>query len=99
MVYPGSAGQGLRCTFIPFLSAEGKAARDIFFNTLSIEEPDIRVLNYAPGPLDTDMQKQCRECKDPGLRKIFIGKNKGLLIEVISERKFMLPKLNVILYM
>ena len=51
----------------------GKAARDIFFDTISKEEPDIRVLNYAPGPLDTDMQKQCRECKDPGLRQAFIG--------------------------
>lgn len=54
------------------LYCAGKAARDIFFDTMSKEEPDIRVLNYAPGPLDTDMQRQCRECKDPGLRKVCI---------------------------
>lgn len=54
------------------LYCAGKAARDIFFDTFSKEEPDIRVLNYAPGPLDTDMQRQCRECKDPGLRKVCV---------------------------
>lgn len=53
------------------LYCAGKAARDIFFETLSKEDPDVRVLNYAPGPLDTDMQTQCRQCKDPELRKVF----------------------------
>ncbi|CAG9857978.1 unnamed protein product [Phyllotreta striolata] len=33
----------------------GKAARDLFFKVLSIEEPDVVVLNYSPGPVDTDM--------------------------------------------
>lgn len=39
----------------------GKAARDMFFKVLAIEEPSIRVLNYAPGPVDTDMQTYLRE--------------------------------------
>ena len=29
--------------------------RDMLFNVVALEEPDVRVLNYAPGPLDTDM--------------------------------------------
>ncbi len=39
------------------LYCSGKAARDLFFKTLAVEETggNVRVLNYAPGPLDTDM--------------------------------------------
>lgn len=33
----------------------GKAARDIFFKILAIEEPKLLVLNYSPGPVDTDL--------------------------------------------
>lgn len=33
----------------------GKAARDLFFKVLSVEEPNIIVLNYSPGPVDTEM--------------------------------------------
>lgn len=43
------------------LYCTGKAARDMFFKVLAAEEPTIRVLNYAPGPLDTDMQTCLRE--------------------------------------
>ncbi|XP_036433919.1 sepiapterin reductase b [Colossoma macropomum] len=42
------------------LYCTGKAARDMIFRVLAAEEPDIRVLNYAPGPLDTDMQAEAR---------------------------------------
>lgn len=33
----------------------GKAARDSLFKVMAVEEPTWRVLNYAPGPLDTKM--------------------------------------------
>lgn len=53
----------------------GKAARDMFFRVLALEYPDIRVLNYAPGPCDTDMQKKCREeTGDPEVKNMFICK-------------------------
>ncbi|XP_033761326.1 sepiapterin reductase-like [Pecten maximus] len=39
------------------LYCAGKAARDMFFRVLSAEEPSIRVLTYAPGPIDTDMMR------------------------------------------
>ena len=41
----------------------GKAAREMFHQVVALEHPHdgLRVLNYAPGPLDTDMQKEIRE--------------------------------------
>lgn len=33
----------------------GKAAREMYFKCLAAECPQLRVLNYAPGPLNTDM--------------------------------------------
>ncbi|CAI9741667.1 sepiapterin reductase-like [Octopus vulgaris] len=42
------------------LYCTNKAARDMFFKVLAGEEKDLRILNYAPGPLDTDMQKNIR---------------------------------------
>ncbi|XP_060086108.1 sepiapterin reductase-like [Ylistrum balloti] len=43
------------------LYCTGKAARDMFFRVLAAEDPSLRVLNYAPGPCETDMQRACRE--------------------------------------
>jgi sepiapterin reductase len=37
-----------------------KAARDMFHQCIATEN-NVRVLNYAPGPLDTDMQKEIRD--------------------------------------
>lgn len=41
------------CALKPFknwaLYCSGKAARDMMFQVLALEEPDVRVLNYAPG--------------------------------------------------
>lgn len=33
----------------------GKAARELFFRVFALEEPNIIVFNYSPGPVDTDM--------------------------------------------
>lgn len=33
----------------------GKAARDLYFRVLAKEDPTLLVLNYSPGPVDTDM--------------------------------------------
>lgn len=64
------------CALKPFSSwvlyCSGKAARDMMFRVLAEEEPDLRVLNYAPGPLDTDMQLEARSNSgDATLRKSF----------------------------
>ena len=53
----------------------GKAARDMLFKTMALEDTSIRVLNYAPGPIDTDMQHLAREyTADTELRNMFRGK-------------------------
>jgi sepiapterin reductase len=52
----------------------GKAARDIMFATMALEEPKVLVLSYAPGPLDTEMQLVARtQTKDPEIRDMFAG--------------------------
>ncbi|NXP64690.1 SPRE reductase, partial [Chloropsis cyanopogon] len=64
------------CALEPFPSwapyCAAKAARDMMFRVLALEEPELRVLNYAPGPLDTDMQLLARtRTADPGMRRHF----------------------------
>jgi len=50
------------CGVVPFSSlslyCSGKAARDMFFKVLAVEQPSMRILNYAPGPVDTAMRNQ-----------------------------------------
>ena len=39
-----------------------KAAREMLFKVLALENPDnMKVLNYAPGPIDTEMVKVRRD--------------------------------------
>uniref|UniRef100_UPI0037E96938 sepiapterin reductase a n=1 Tax=Semicossyphus pulcher TaxID=241346 RepID=UPI0037E96938 len=64
------------CALQPFSSwvlyCSGKAAREMVFRVLAQEEPDLRVLNYSPGPLDTAMQQEARSVTgDSSLRKSF----------------------------
>ena len=67
------------CAIQPFatwsLYCAGKAARELFSRVLSQEMSTsaFQVLNYAPGPLDTYMQKEIRECEgcDAQLHTIF----------------------------
>ena len=52
-----------------------RAARETLFRTMAMENTEVRVLNYCPGPVDTNMQAEIRNCtKDPDVKKIFIGK-------------------------
>ncbi|KAL4630146.1 Sepiapterin reductase-like [Arapaima gigas] len=54
------------------LYCAGKAARNMVFRVLAKEEPDVRVLSYSPGPMDTDMQAQARSYSaDPALKQSF----------------------------
>ena len=60
---------------IHILIIAGKAARDMLFRTMALEEPEIRILNYAPGPVDTDMQVIARsKTADKELKQMFAGK-------------------------
>ncbi|NXU24464.1 SPRE reductase, partial [Thalassarche chlororhynchos] len=82
------------CAVKPFknwaLYCSGKASRDMMFQVLALEEPDVRVLNYAPGPLDTDMQLLARtKTGDPEMRQYFQGlQESGQLIDcTVSAQK------------
>lgn len=61
------------CALQPFpswvLYCTGKAARNMMFRVLAKEESGLRVLNYAPGPLETDMHVYARaNTADDGIR-------------------------------
>lgn len=48
-----------RKTFKYFaMYGSGKAARDLYFKVLAVEEPNIVVLNYSPGMVETEMAKE-----------------------------------------
>lgn len=48
----------------------GKAAREMFFRVLALENEDVTVLNYSPGMVDTAMAEELRtKAKDDGLRE------------------------------
>ncbi|NXH43041.1 SPRE reductase, partial [Dicaeum eximium] len=84
------------CAHEPFpswaLYCSGKAARDMMFRVLAREEPGVRVLSYAPGPLDTDMQLLARtRTADLGMRQHFQRlQEKGQLIDSsVSAQKLL----------
>eukprot|EP00735_Rhodelphis_limneticus_P005035 TRINITY_DN1672_c0_g1::TRINITY_DN1672_c0_g1_i1::g.17795::m.17795 TRINITY_DN1672_c0_g1::TRINITY_DN1672_c0_g1_i1::g.17795 ORF type:complete len:263 (+),score=57.07,sp/Q17QK8/SPRE_BOVIN/37.12/8e-43,adh_short/PF00106.20/1.5e-15,Nop/PF01798.13/0.16 TRINITY_DN1672_c0_g1_i1:43-831(+) len=54
----------------------GKAARDMMHKCVGTESPSdgVKTVNYAPGPLDTDMQKEIREAMpDVPLKDAFVN--------------------------
>ncbi|NXB11199.1 SPRE reductase, partial [Cnemophilus loriae] len=84
------------CAREPFRSwalyCAGKAARDMLFQVLALEEPGVRVLSYAPGPLDTDMQLLARtKTGDPRMRQHFqrMLENGQLLESSVSAQKLL----------
>ncbi|KAI8800518.1 hypothetical protein BJ742DRAFT_686068 [Cladochytrium replicatum] len=84
------------------LYSTGKAARDMFFRCVALEEdnrdkelhgdgttsrPRVRALSYAPGPMETQMQKQIRsEMPDVGLRGAFMEMHeKNTLVDPLKS--------------
>ena len=37
-----------------------KAAREMALRVLDVENPDVRTLNYSPGPLESDMSEELK---------------------------------------
>lgn len=78
------------------LYAAGKAARDMYHASLAKENPGMRIVNYAPGPLETDMTEEIRACKqlDAGLKPAFQKKledpmdSARRLVELVKEDTF-----------
>ncbi|XP_074872538.1 sepiapterin reductase-like [Carettochelys insculpta] len=72
------------------LYCAGKASRDMMFQVLALEKPDVRVLSYAPGPMDTEMQQLARtKSGDPELRQQLLRmKERGQLLDCrVSAQK------------
>ncbi|WAQ95064.1 SPRE-like protein [Mya arenaria] len=74
------------------LYCASKAARDMYLQVLAKERSWVRVLNWAPGPLDTEMMVSCRQCADDELRQSYIEmhEKKTLLTCSQSAEKLML---------
>ena len=63
-----------------------KCARDMVFRVMSQEEETYRVLNYAPGPLDTPMLEYVRaNVVDPELRNMFFCKFTFLALMIVVQ--------------
>ncbi|KAG0745535.1 hypothetical protein G6F57_003437 [Rhizopus arrhizus] len=66
------------------LYATGKAARDMLLKVITKENPSIRTLSYAPGPLANEMQKNVRESLgDEEQKKLYTKMaNEGQLVKM-----------------
>lgn len=85
-----------KCGIVPFesfgLYSSGKAAREMFFKVLAAEEKDVLVLNYSPGPIDTDMtvDVQANSCS-PDIQSMFKGlrDSKTILTPLQTTKRFL----------
>lgn len=92
------------CGIKPFaglaLYGSGKAAREMYFKVLAEERPELKVLNYSPGPVKTAMVANIAgTTTNADLKSLFtsmIDENKLLLpeqtakkcLDVVSEGKY-----------
>ncbi|KDR16573.1 sepiapterin reductase [Zootermopsis nevadensis] len=92
------------CAIKPFNSmgyyCTGKASREMFFRVLAKENPTLTVLNYAPGPVDTDMVSEVISgTGDADIKQMFVNLKKeekiltveqttNRIIEVLENGKF-----------
>ncbi|KYN27820.1 PREDICTED: sepiapterin reductase [Trachymyrmex cornetzi] len=77
-----------------------KAAREMYFKVFALENPDVNVLNYAPGPVDTDMFTMvCEKIIDTKVKKAFnemrekktvltTEQTVNRLVQVLKEHKY-----------
>nr|BAN20918.1 short-chain dehydrogenase [Riptortus pedestris] len=56
----------------------GKASREMYMKVLSAESPSLRLLNYSPGPVGTDMVDRC-------ISKIDFSETRGMFEKMKTE--------------
>lgn len=74
----------------------GKAAREMFFKVFAEENPQVNVLNYAPGPVETDMYQTMltevthRETKEmfSNIKPLTTEQTVTRLVQVLKEQKY-----------
>lgn len=81
---------------VPFASfteyCTGKAARQMYFKVLAAEEKETLVLNYSPGPVETDMTVDVQKnSHDSGVRGMFenLRSEKTILTTEQTTAKFL----------
>ncbi|XP_011688799.1 PREDICTED: sepiapterin reductase-like isoform X2 [Wasmannia auropunctata] len=79
--------------------ASAKAAREMYFKVFALENPDVNVLSYAPGLVDTDMLTTvCGTVADSKTKKMFYEmKEKSMLtteqtvnclVQILKKHKY-----------
>ena len=71
------------------LYSPSRAARNAYFGVLVAENPDVRVLNYSPGPCDTEMYMKIPEEIRKGFMTLLTSEQSiSKLVKVIREDKY-----------
>ncbi|KAL0113778.1 hypothetical protein PUN28_012712 [Cardiocondyla obscurior] len=77
-----------------------KAAREMYFKVFALENPDVNVLSYSPGPVDTDMFKTvCKNLSDTKAKEKFnemrekktvltAEQTVNRLVQILKEHKY-----------
>ncbi|KAJ9595492.1 hypothetical protein L9F63_013314 [Diploptera punctata] len=64
----------------------GKAARQMFFKVLAEENPTLDVLNYSPGPVDTDMVAEVvSNTEDAEIKEMFVNLKESKNILTVDQ--------------
>uniref|UniRef100_A0A1I7SKV8 Sepiapterin reductase n=1 Tax=Bursaphelenchus xylophilus TaxID=6326 RepID=A0A1I7SKV8_BURXY len=64
-----------------------KAAREAYFRALVLERPEIRVLNYSPGPVETDMRNEIASRYEVLANNGQVSRNRSNIIDKYFVRK------------
>ena len=71
------------------LYSPSRAARNAYIGVLVAENPDVRVLNYSPGPCDTEMYKKIPEEIKKGFMAVLTpAESINKLVKVICEDQY-----------
>ncbi|OAF68998.1 Sepiapterin reductase [Intoshia linei] len=67
-----------------------KAARNSLFETIALEYKNVRVLNYSPGPIDTELLHQIMSDEDIRINPMIVNIKESihLFIELLITNKF-----------
>ncbi|XP_040898731.1 sepiapterin reductase b [Toxotes jaculatrix] len=71
------------------LYCTAKAARKMMFSVLAEEEPNVKVLSYSPGPLDTEMQEEIQRVTGISHRLFPCHESAAKLMKLLLENNFL----------
>ncbi|XP_051278398.1 sepiapterin reductase b isoform X2 [Dicentrarchus labrax] len=74
------------------LYCTAKAARKMMFGVLAEEEPNVKVLSYSPGPMDTDMQVDIRRLTGSNHHLLPCQESAAKLMKLLLDNNFLSGK-------